>query len=74
MKIFVFEYLGQVSDNYHCGGGLVIIARDIEHAKEIISSDESISIKEEDWEKVESFNLADDVEPKFWVMPDAGCC
>jgi len=33
MKIFVFNYIEKVSDNYHDGGGLVIIAKDIEHAQ-----------------------------------------
>jgi hypothetical protein len=74
MKIFIFERIAQVTDNWHPEGGLVIIAKDIEHAKEIISGDECISITDEEWDGAESFELAEDVEPKFWVMPDAGCC
>jgi len=30
--------------------------------------------EEEEWAKVESFELANEAELKFWNMPDAGCC
>lgn len=74
MKIYIFEQIDQVSGNYHSGGGLVIIAKDIEHAKEIILVDKEIQPTDEEWAKVESYDLAENVEPKFWTMPDAGCC
>ena len=74
MKIFIFENIGNVSSNYHPEGGLVIIADDIDAAKELIKSNPSIIITDNEWEGVESFELAELVEPKYWVMPDAGCC
>lgn len=74
MKIFVFERINKCSDNYHKEGGLVVIAKDIEHAKELLKRDNSIHVTEDEWKDVESFTLTDNVEPKFWVMPDAGCC
>lgn len=74
MKIYIFEYIEQVSGNFHSGGGLVIIAKDIEDAKKLISVDERIQPTEDEWLKVESYDLSENVESKFWVMPDAGCC
>lgn len=74
MKIFVFESLSKVSSYYHRGGGLVIIAKDLDHAKEVVSVDTSIILNDEEWNSADVFELADNVEPKFWVMPDAGCC
>lgn len=74
MKIYVFERIDKCSDYYHEEGGLVVIAKDIEHAKELLKTDDSIKVTDKEWEDVESFALADNVEPKFWVMPDAGCC
>ena len=74
MKIFVFQRIDTCSDNYHEEGGLVVIAKDVEHAKELLKTDNAISVTDEEWKNVESFALADNVEPKFWVMPDAGCC
>jgi len=74
MKIFVFKRIDKCSDRYHEEGGLVIIAKDVEHAKELLKTDKSIEVTDKEWETVESFALADNVEPKFWAMPDAGCC
>ena len=74
MRIFVFEDIENCSSNYHSEGGLVVIAKDIEHAKELLKEDKSIDVTDEEWGKVESFALAENVEPKFWVMPNAGCC
>ena len=74
MKIYVFGRIDKCSDNYHAEGGLVVIAKDVEHAKELLKNRNSIEVTDEEWEDVESFALADNVEPKFWVMPDAGCC
>jgi L-lactate utilization protein LutB len=75
MKIFIFEYIHQLTDNYHGGGGLVIIAKDKEHAEELIKDDRSLKISQKEWEVVKSYELKDDkVKPEYWVMPDAGCC
>jgi hypothetical protein len=74
MKIFIFEYVAKCSENYHSGGGVVIIAEDVESAKELISTDEYITITDEEWESAEMFNISDVIKPKYWVMPDAGCC
>ncbi len=74
MKIFIFNRIEKCSSNYHEEGGLVIIANDTEHAKELISSDDAIVVTDEEWSEVESFELLESVSPKIWVMPDAGCC
>lgn len=74
MKIFIFESIGQVSDNWHKNGGLVIIAENIEAAKLLIKIDSSIEPTDEEWLSVENFDLIGNPEPKYWVMPDAGCC
>jgi len=74
MNIFIFEDISKVSGVYHSEGGLVIIANDINHAKEVIMDDHWIRITDKEWEAVESFDLKDNVEPKYWVMPNAGCC
>lgn len=39
MKIFVWEILDEVSDNYHCGGGLMVVAQDEKRAKELIEAE-----------------------------------
>lgn len=74
MRIYVFERIEQVSWNYHAGGGLVVIAKDENHVKQLILKEEHIEITDEEWKDVESFALSENVEPKIYVMPDAGCC
>ena len=74
MKIFIFKNNNQVSERYHSDGGLVIIAKDKRHANKIISVDKDIYISEDEWKTVEKYDLKNDQVPKFWVMPNAGCC
>lgn len=74
MKMFVWQYNDQVSPNYHSGGGLMIIAENEEHVKELILADEDIVITDEEWKEVMIYELKDEKEPRVIVFPDAGCC
>ena len=74
MKIFILQQVEKCSNNYHEGGGVVVIAEDIEHAKKVLSEDKNISITDSEWRESVMFKLAKKTEPCFWVMPDAGCC
>lgn len=73
-NIFIFERIGQLSYNYHSEGGLVIIAKDIDEAKEIIKVDKNIQPTEEDWKEVKVYKLKEEVESRYFTFPDAGCC
>lgn len=74
MKMFVFEYIDQVSPNYHPEGGLMIVAKDKEQLEELIKAEGDIEITNEEWEKVIIYKLANEEEPRVFVFPDAGCC
>lgn len=76
MKIFIFEYLSDLTKGYHSGGGLVIIAASKKSAIKLLANNPEIKITEKDWEGVIQYQLKDNEEntPKFWVMPDGGCC
>lgn len=37
MYIYIFEYVGQLTDSYHSGGGLVVVASSKEHVKELVA-------------------------------------
>lgn len=74
MRIFIFDRLDSVSRNYHKSGGLVILATDKEEAKNLVSVDENIIITDEDWSKVEEFEVSSNYPKRHWVFPDAGCC
>lgn len=74
MRMFVFEYINQVSSNYHQEGGLMVIAKDREQVEELIKTEGSISITDSEWEEVIIYELKNDEQPKVFVFPDAGCC
>lgn len=85
MKLYLWQYLDQVSHNYHCEGGLVIVAKDRAHAKQLISEhnesertswdpDDTVVVSDADWQKAHVYELADDSKPALYVFPDAGCC
>lgn len=76
MKIFIFEEVEELTDRYHPGGGLVVIAENETEARELIATIESIKLTEEEWEEVLVYELSafQDVEPKMFIFPDAGCC
>ena len=82
MKIFVWEGTRPVSNNYHDGGGLLIIAANLDRARELWS--EYVDNLSE-WEKFEGKGATDkepdrvyftepDTEETVLVFPDSGCC
>ena len=75
MKLFIFENLFNVSPNWHPGGGAVVIAKDIEHAKLLIEEDGVLEVTDEEWKDVNIYNLSVSFKlPKIYIFPDAGCC
>jgi hypothetical protein len=74
MKIFIFESIYKLTDSYHEGGGLVIVAKDEDHAKQLITSDPEIQPTEDEWKSAVVLELANEEDPRFWTMPNAGCC
>ncbi|MEI2356083.1 hypothetical protein [Mesobacillus zeae] len=75
MKIYVFEDVEQVSDNYHSGGGLAIVAKDREQVAELVDKEDYIRLSQADWNDVKVYALSsEDTEPRVFVFPDAGCC
>lgn len=75
MKAFIFDRVSGVSDNYHPEGGLVVIANDEDHAKQLVSERPEIEISDENWKHPYLvLELAASVEPQIVVFPDTGCC
>jgi len=74
MKIFILEEVDQVSNRWHSDGGLVIIAKDLEQAKELASLEPECVPTKKEWSKALVYNLVEETEPRAFVFPDAGCC
>lgn len=72
MKVFVWQELARVTDNYHPGGGLLIVATSLETAKVLAKAhDDCIEINEE---PTLVLDLVGEAEPRVMVFQDAGCC
>lgn len=75
MNVYIFHDLDQVSAEYHRGGGLVVIARDMEHVRELIAGYTDIRIDPDEERSAIILPLARTVkEPGVYVFPDSGCC
>jgi hypothetical protein len=74
MKIFIFGYVDQLTENYHSGGGLNVIAKNQEQVEELVKADECIKLTQEDWDKVTVYELNGFYTPTYYIFPDAGCC
>jgi flagellar hook assembly protein FlgD len=48
MKMYIFENLNNVSNNYHPQGGLMVIAKDLDDLKEIVKEYNKDKKKEKD--------------------------
>ena len=69
-KVFIWSYVDNLTDNYHSGGGLVVIADNLEDAK-ILAMEKGVKF---DDEIPTVYELKDIVEDKVYIFPDAGCC
>lgn len=74
MKIFIFENIYKVSNRYHEEGGLVIVANNKSHAKEMIEKEKHVCVNEYEWDKVREYDINGDHESELITFPDAGCC
>ena len=84
MKIYIVKMSegSHLTDNYHDGGSVAIIAEDIIHAKQLLSEydngdkyDERHPIVEKgNWKDAHIFELRDDYPSQILIFENAGCC
>jgi hypothetical protein len=76
--VFIFPTVGTLTDHWHCGGGLVVIAHDRAHAEALIRERApDATLTEAEWAAAVVHPIArpdEDVAGEVWVFPDAGCC
>jgi hypothetical protein len=70
MKMFIWEYVSELTVSYHDGGGVVVVASTLERARELLPP--NCSAVKEDPGAV--YVLAGPVEERVYAFPDAGCC
>ena len=72
MRVFVWDYVDDLTDSYHSGGGLVVVAESVEAAQSLAREVERASLTLPEPDAV--YELSASAEPKVWVFPDSGCC
>lgn len=72
MKVFIWSHLSQVSDNYHSGGGVVVIAESLEEAISMANSEPGCCIGHQD--KPSCVVECLEGEKQVFIFPNAGCC
>ena len=72
MKVFVWPDVGQCTDRYHSGGGVVVFAETEQRAREIANATPGCAIQESETPE-EVRDVAGGGERVF-IMPNAGCC
>ena len=74
MNIYIWQWLDQVSNNWHRDGGLVVAAKDDARARELIAGEEHVEVTEEEWQEVTVYEAVEGQIEGIFVFPDAGCC
>ena len=69
-KVFIWNIVADLTNNYHSSGGLVVIADNLEDAK-ILAMEQDVKF---DDETPTVYELKDTVEDEVYIFPDAGCC
>jgi hypothetical protein len=72
MKVFVWQQIGNATENYHPQGGLVVFAETEERARTLANAVGGCALKPE--EMPEEVRDVSGGEERVFIMPDAGCC
>ncbi len=73
-SVFIIPYVSELTNNYHGGGGLVVVAENLENAKEIVSADSDIKVTQEEWDSARVIPTLNNEAHEYFVMENAGCC
>jgi hypothetical protein len=72
-KMFVWQYVEGLTNNYHDGGGTLVIADDLGSARELLKKEvpQGSSVFKDDPSYMAPVMSEED---KVFIFPDAGCC
>ena len=73
MKLFVWGYVGQLTGNYHSGGGLLVVAKSEKTARKLANATTDVKLDPKETPDY-VVKVADDAAEKVMLFPDAGCC
>lgn len=74
MFVYIFQSIGNLTDSYHSGGGLVVIASGLQQAIDAARA-RDVSFSPDEIADVKIHELVDENTPAaVYIFPDAGCC
>lgn len=73
MKVFVWNYISELTINYHSDGGLVVVAESLSDA---IKAAEKLGVVfgVDEREPTNTYETGSQHEPEVFIFPNAGCC
>ncbi len=74
MQVFVLERIDHATERYHEEGGVVVVARDEAHAKELVAALPHCKPTDAEWASAVVYDVQNDATPRVFVFPDSGCC
>lgn len=73
--MYVWEYAGGLTNNWHDGGGTVVIAASLEAARSLLKETPYVRPACEVFTKEPEYSApVESQEDKVFIFPDAGCC
>ncbi len=73
-KMFIWENVGGLTESYHDGGGVLVIAGSLDAARERLKAD-NVKKDSEVFSQEPSYSVpVDAAEDTVIIFPDAGCC
>lgn len=76
MQLYIWNSVSDLTDNYHNGGGVVVIAPSLERAREIVKATSYATHPDKCGALTELPNYVIDTltEERCFIFRDAGCC
>lgn len=79
MQLYIWENVSEfLTDSYHDGGGLAIVAENLPRARELFLAKATSPDKRKcevlSRDPDELYNVDAEAKEKVFIFPDAGCC
>lgn len=72
MNVYIWERVEECTGRYHCEGGVVVFADNLDEARLLANSEKGCNIKHN--EQPDDIRAVDGGKKIVYIMPDAGCC
>jgi len=69
MRMYIWNYIDKLTNNYHSGGGAVVMASSLERAKSLLVEKGAKEVPEASEEYEVYAN-----DERVFIFADAGCC